>query len=56
MTEQPETFAFNDENMALARKHIDKYPSGRQASAASRSSSWPTWPGAVTRITRSRTP
>lgn len=33
MTEQPETFAFTDENLALAKSHIAKYPEGRQASA-----------------------
>ena len=31
--EQPESFAFTEENLNLAKKHIAKYPSGRQASA-----------------------
>jgi NADH-quinone oxidoreductase subunit E len=31
--EQPADFTFTDENMALAKKHIAKYPPGRQASA-----------------------
>ncbi len=31
--EQPESFAFTEENMAKARAHIAKYPPGRQASA-----------------------
>lgn len=31
--EQPDSFAFNDENLKLANKHIAKYPEGRQASA-----------------------
>ncbi len=30
---QPESFIFTDENIALAKKHIAKYPAGRQASA-----------------------
>lgn len=30
---QPEKFEFSKENLALAKKHIAKYPSGRQASA-----------------------
>ena len=31
--EQPESFAFNAENLAVAEKIIAKYPKGRQASA-----------------------
>ena len=31
--EQPESFAFNAENLAWARKTIAKYPDGKQASA-----------------------
>jgi len=31
--EQPDSFAFTDENLAWARKLIDRYPAGRQASA-----------------------
>jgi len=31
--EQPEDFIFTPENMILAKKHIAKYPLGRQASA-----------------------
>jgi NADH-quinone oxidoreductase subunit E len=31
--EQPETFAFDAENLRLAKAHIAKYPPGRQASA-----------------------
>jgi NADH-quinone oxidoreductase subunit E len=31
--EQPETFAFDAENLRLAKIHIAKYPPGRQASA-----------------------
>lgn len=30
---QPESFAFTEQNLALARKHIAKYPPGRQQSA-----------------------
>lgn len=30
---QPESFAFTDENLAEAKKHIAKYPKGRQQSA-----------------------
>jgi NADH-quinone oxidoreductase subunit E len=30
---QPTSFAFNDANLAEAKKHIAKYPKGRQASA-----------------------
>jgi len=30
---QPENFVFTEENLKLAKKHIDKYPEGRQASA-----------------------
>ncbi len=30
---QPENFEFSEENLALAKKHIAKYPIGRQASA-----------------------
>lgn len=30
---QPENFEFSQENLALAKKHIAKYPIGRQASA-----------------------
>jgi NADH-quinone oxidoreductase E subunit len=33
MTDQPETFAFDTENKALADMHVAKYPEGRQASA-----------------------
>lgn len=32
-TEQPETFAFTEANLKLAKKNIAKYPEGRQASA-----------------------
>ena len=32
-TEQPQDFAFSDENAAWAQGQIDKYPEGRQASA-----------------------
>jgi len=31
--QQPESFSFTEENIALAKKHIAKYPEGRQASA-----------------------
>jgi NADH-quinone oxidoreductase subunit E len=31
--EQPTSFAFSEANLAEARKHIAKYPKGRQASA-----------------------
>jgi NADH-quinone oxidoreductase E subunit len=31
--EQPESFVFTPENLAKAKEHIAKYPSGRQASA-----------------------
>lgn len=31
--EQPESFAFNEVNLAWAKKVIDRYPAGRQASA-----------------------
>ena len=31
--QQPENFVFTAENLALAKKHIAKYPEGRQASA-----------------------
>ncbi|WP_417672376.1 NADH-quinone oxidoreductase subunit NuoE [Roseibium sp.] len=31
--EQPESFAFTEKNLAWARKLIDRYPAGRQASA-----------------------
>jgi NADH-quinone oxidoreductase subunit E len=31
--QQPATFAFTAENLALAKKHIAKYPAGRQRSA-----------------------
>jgi NADH-quinone oxidoreductase E subunit len=31
--EQPESFAFNDQSLALVQMHIAKYPAGRQASA-----------------------
>ncbi len=31
--EQPESFMFTKENLELAKKHIAKYPIGRQASA-----------------------
>jgi NADH-quinone oxidoreductase E subunit len=31
--EQPDSFAFTQENLELAKKHIAKYPAGRQASA-----------------------
>jgi len=31
--EQPESFAFSEENLAWARAQIEKYPEGRQASA-----------------------
>ncbi len=30
---QPASFAFTPENLALAKKHIAKYPPGRQQSA-----------------------
>src|SRR5204863_8042568 len=30
---QPASFAFSEENLAWARKQIEKYPPGRQASA-----------------------
>ncbi len=30
---QPETFIFTEDNLILAKKHIAKYPEGRQASA-----------------------
>lgn len=33
MTDQPETFAFDEPNRALADKHIAKYPAERKASA-----------------------
>ena len=33
MTEQPDSFAFTEENLAQAKSHIAKYPEGRQASA-----------------------
>ena len=33
MTEQPETFAFDAENMELVKKHLAKYPEDRKASA-----------------------
>ena len=33
VTQQPATFAFTPENLALAKKIIAKYPEGRQASA-----------------------
>lgn len=32
-SEQPESFSFTEENILLAKKHISKYPEGRQASA-----------------------
>ena len=32
--QQPESFAFTDENLAWAKREITKYPQGRQASAA----------------------
>ena len=31
--QQPEAFAFTEDNLKLAHKHIAKYPAGRQASA-----------------------
>ena len=31
--EQPKSFAFSDDNLAWAKKQIEKYPEGRQASA-----------------------
>ena len=31
---QPASFTFTDENLAWAKKQIEKYPPGRQASAA----------------------
>jgi len=31
--QQPDSFAFTEENLALAKMHIAKYPKGRQASA-----------------------
>ena len=30
---QPASFAFSEENLAWAKKQIEKYPPGRQASA-----------------------
>jgi NADH-quinone oxidoreductase E subunit len=32
-SEQPDNFIFTDKNLELAKKHIAKYPEGRQASA-----------------------